>query len=132
MSSENLHENTAKLKPETIDRHRAIISMMEEFEAVDWYQQRADATDDPQLRAILIHNMNEELEHACMILEWLRRRMPKLDENLREYLFTEGDITQLEHGHAPEDQPGAQPDSDSKPIPGRRQSRFTVGDLKGE
>ena len=132
MSSENLHESATKLDPATIDRHRAIISMMEEFEAVDWYQQRADATDDPALRAILLHNMNEELEHACMILEWLRRRMPKLDENLREYLFTEGDITQLEHGHAQEDQPGSQPDSGSRPTPGRRHSRFTVGDLKGE
>lgn len=128
MSSENLHESPSKLKPETIDRHRAIVSMMEEFEAVDWYQQRADATDDPQLRAILIHNMNEELEHACMVLEWLRRRMPKLDENLREYLFTEGDITQLEHSLSHEDKPGSGPAG----APSRKGSHFTVGDLKGE
>lgn len=70
------------------ETHRAIASLCEEFEATDWYQQRADVTEDPELKAILIHNMNEELEHAAMTLEWLRRRIPKLHEELEEYLFT--------------------------------------------
>jgi ferritin-like protein len=89
MSSENLHENPATLGPEIIDQHRAITSLIEEFEAVDWYNQRAAATEDDELRAILAHNRDEEKEHACMVLEWLRRHDPALDANLRKYLFTE-------------------------------------------
>ncbi len=89
MSSESLHEDPAKLGPEVIDQHRAIVSLMEELEAVDWYNQRAAATTDDELRAVLTHNRDEEKEHACMVLEWLRRQDPKLDENLRKYLFTE-------------------------------------------
>ena len=69
---------------------------MEELEAVDWYDQRVDASDDPELRAILAHNRDEEKEHAVMALEWLRRRDPELDRFLRQYLFTEGSITALE------------------------------------
>jgi ferritin-like protein len=69
---------------------------MEELEAVDWYDQRIDATDDPELRAILVHNRDEEKEHAAMVLEWLRRRDPQMDQFLREYLFTEGSIVALE------------------------------------
>lgn len=89
MSSETLHEDPARLGPEVIDQHRAIVSLMEELEAVDWYNQRAAATTDDELRAVLTHNRDEEKEHACMVLEWLRRQDPKLDENLRKYLFTE-------------------------------------------
>lgn len=95
-NSTDLHEEAALLSPETMDRHRAIASLMEEMEAVDWYQQRVDATTDEQLKAILAHNRDEELEHACMVLEWLRRRMPKLDEELGTYLRTEGDIVGAE------------------------------------
>ena len=91
-SSATLHESTEKLKKETIDRHRAIVSLMEELEAVDWYDQRVDAADDEELRAILAHNRDEEKEHAAMTLEWLRRRDPALSEKLRTYLFTEGSI----------------------------------------
>jgi uncharacterized protein len=80
----------ARLKPGTIDRHRAIVSLMEELEAVDWYDQRVDAASDDELRAILAHNRDEEKEHAAMVLEWLRRRDPALDEQLRTYLFTDG------------------------------------------
>src|SRR5690606_13832409 len=76
-----------ELKPETKDRHRAIVSIMEELEAIDWYDQRIDATQDEELRAILAHNRDEEKEHAAMVLEWLRRRDPKFDEDLRNYLF---------------------------------------------
>ena len=96
MSSEQLHEPREKLSPKTINLHRAISSLMEELEAVDWYQQRVDACDDEQLRKILKHNRDEEVEHACMTLEWLRRNDDVFAENLKEYLFTEGDITELE------------------------------------
>ena len=96
MASDMLHEDPAKLGPEVIDRHRAIVSLMEELEAVDWYDQRAKATDNPELRAILEHNRDEEKEHAAMALEWLRRNDPKLDEHLRTFLFKEGPITGIE------------------------------------
>lgn len=92
MSSENLHEDESKLRPETLDRHRAITSLMEELEAVDWYDQRIDATSDRDLAAILAHNRDEEKEHASMVLEWLRRHDPVLDRHLRTYLFSEGSI----------------------------------------
>jgi len=94
MSSENLHEDAAKLGPRLVDRHRALTSLIEELEAVDWYDQRATAADDDELRAVLVHNRDEEKEHACMALEWLRRQDPVLDANLRKYLFMEGPIHQ--------------------------------------
>ncbi|MBX6321164.1 MAG: ferritin [Rhodospirillaceae bacterium] len=93
-ASANLHEEN--LRPETIDRHRAIVSVMEELEAVDWYDQRAEAASDPELREILAHNRDEEKEHAAMALEWLRRRDPVLDQQLRAYLFTQGPIVRRE------------------------------------
>ena len=89
MSSETLHEDPEKLGPRVIDRHRAVVSLMEELEATDWYEQRVNATDDEELKAILAHNRDEEKEHAAMVLEWLRRQDPALDRNLRKYLFTE-------------------------------------------
>ncbi len=78
------------------DLHRALVSTMEELEAVDWYNQRMDVTGDEQLRNILRHNRDEEIEHACMMLEYLRRLMPEFDEQLRTYLFTEAPIEQVE------------------------------------
>lgn len=95
-NSQGLHESPDALQPETLDRHRAIASLMEELEAVDWYQQRVDATDDEELKAILAHNRDEEKEHASMVLEWLRRHDPRLDEHLRTYLFTTAPITEVE------------------------------------
>ena len=95
-SSTTLHEEPAKLGAATIDRHRAIVSLMEELEAVDWYDQRAKAAEDAELRAILVHNRDEEKEHAAMVLEWLRRRDPALSDHLRTYLCTEGPITGIE------------------------------------
>jgi uncharacterized protein len=86
-SSAGLHEDEDDLRPGTIDRHRAIVSLMEELEAVDWYDQRADAAEDPELRAMLAHHRDEEKEHAAMLLDWLRRRDPGFDEELRTYLF---------------------------------------------
>lgn len=93
MSSEGLHVPREKLSRETLHLHYAITSLIEELEAVDWYRQRADDTDDPELKAILLHNANEEIEHASMALEWIRRKDPAFDKELREYLFTEGSIT---------------------------------------
>jgi len=96
MASDSLHENPGKLGPDIIDQHRAIVSLMEELEAVDWYNQRAKATENPELRAILEHNRDEEKEHAAIVLEWLRRGDSKLNEHLRTFLFTEGPLTAVE------------------------------------
>ncbi len=95
--SAGFHEPEGQLQAETIEKHRALASIQEELEAVDWYAQRVDATKDPELAAILAHNRDEEKEHASMALEWLRRRDPVLDKHLRTYLFTSGSITELEH-----------------------------------
>lgn len=96
MASESLHESAKQLRPETIDRHRAVSSLMEELEAIDWYDQRIDAATDDELKQILAHNRDEEKEHATMVLEWLRRRDPKLNEHLRTYLFTERPVLEIE------------------------------------
>ena len=79
--------------------HRAIVSLMEELEAVDWYNQRLDAAKHEALKAILAHNRDEEKEHASMLLEWIRRRDPRFDKELREYLFTDEAIVELERKH---------------------------------
>lgn len=95
-SSMGLHEQLEKLSSATVDRHRAIVSLMEELEAVDWYDQRVDAATDPELGEILAHNRDEEKEHAAMTLEWLRRHDPVLDRELRTYLFTTGPVLAVE------------------------------------
>lgn len=95
-SSATLHEDEGKLNPKTIDQHRAYVSLQEELEAADWYNQRVEGATDPELAAILAHNRDEEKEHAAMVLEWLRRSDPKLDEHLRTYLFTEGSLLDIE------------------------------------
>lgn len=89
MANEGYHEPVEALSAETRDMHRAIVSLMEELEAVDWYNQRMDACKDPELRAILKHNRDEEKEHAAMVMEWIRRHDPKFDKELRDYLFTD-------------------------------------------
>ncbi len=89
MANEGYHEPIEELSDETRDMHRAITSLMEELEAVDWYNQRADACKDAELRAILAHNRDEEKEHAAMVLEWIRRKDPAFDKELRDYLFTD-------------------------------------------
>ena len=94
--SAEFHESEERLRPATMDYHRAIVSLMEELEAVDWYNQRAKATADPSLRAILEHNRDEEKEHAAMALEWLRRRDAKFAQHLRTFLFTDEPITEIE------------------------------------
>lgn len=93
-ASKGVHE--PDLTPETLDRHRAISSLMEELEAVDWYDQRIEASSDDELIEILTHNRDEEKEHAAMVLEWLRRRDPVWDEYLKAYLFSEGPIHEAE------------------------------------
>jgi hypothetical protein len=96
MGSENLHAPRERLSKSTLSKHHAIVSLMEELEAADWYQQRADDCEDEALKAILLHNMREEIEHAAMVLEWLRRNSDDFNKELKEYLFTEGDIAALE------------------------------------
>lgn len=96
MGSENLHEREDILSDGTKNMHRAIVSLMEELEAIDWYQQRAEGCTDDDLRAILIHNKNEEIEHAMMTLEWIRRNNPEFDINIRTYLQSQGPITEIE------------------------------------
>ena len=98
MSSENLHVPRDVLSQEARLLHNAITSLVEELEAVDWYRQRADDTEDAELKAILLHNAREELEHASMILEWMRRNDKDVGEQLREYLFKKGSITGHEEG----------------------------------
>ena len=88
MANEGYHEPINELTDETRDMHRAITSLMEELEAVDWYNQRVDACKDPELKTILAHNRDEEKEHAAMVLEWIRRRDPSMDKELKDYLFT--------------------------------------------
>jgi hypothetical protein len=92
MAGETLHEERSELTPEILDRHRAISTIMEELEAISWYDQRIKASTDTELQAILAHNRNEEKEHASMLLEWLRRHDAELDTHLRNFLFTTGPI----------------------------------------
>lgn len=97
------HEPVEELSAQARDFHRALKSLIEELEAVDWYHQRVEVSKDKALRDIMAHNRDEEMEHACMTLEWLRRTMPGWDEMLHTYLFTTGDITELEEHSAEEE-----------------------------
>ena len=96
MGSETYHEPVESLSEETKNMHRAIVSLKEELDAVDWYQQRAEACSDDELRAVLVHNKNEEIEHAMMNLEWIRRHSAVFDENIGTYLRATGPITAVE------------------------------------
>ncbi|MEI9995356.1 MAG: hypothetical protein WDM91_12230 [Rhizomicrobium sp.] len=96
LSGGDLHIPRARLSKKNLHLHYAIDSLREELEAVDWYRQRADDTDDEELKAVLLHNADEEIEHASMILEWIRRAEPRFDKELREYLFTDGPIVAME------------------------------------
>jgi len=115
-----LHEDRGDLSPGTLDRHRGIVSLMEELEAMDWYAQRIEAAGDPELSAVLAHNRDEETEHAAMSLEWLRRQDPVLDAQLRQYLFTTGSILAVEEAEAPG---GGSPAGDGS---------LGIGSLRGE
>ena len=124
MASEGLHEPRELLGESIIDRHRVIVSLMEELEAIDWYDQRVAATGDESLKALLAHNRDEEKEHAAMALEWLRRHDPKLDENLRTYLFTSVPVTDVED-EAMSGNPAAEPNPSGD-------GSLGIGSLKGK
>jgi uncharacterized protein len=123
--SAGLHEPADRLAPETVDRHRALTSIQEELEAVDWYDQRVDATSDAELASVLAHNRDEEKEHAVMTIEWLRRHDPVLDRHLRTYLFTTSSITEVER-----EAEGEETDADSDRAEGAGGS-LGIGGLKG-
>lgn len=122
MSSESYHEPVELLSEHTKNLHRANVSLREELEAVDWYQQRAEACTDEELRAVLLHNKNEEIEHAMMTLEWLRRNDPVFASNIATYLNTQGPITEIEESE--QAGAGAEPASDSS-------GSLGIGSLRG-
>ncbi|HMS46563.1 MAG: ferritin-like domain-containing protein [Candidatus Microthrix subdominans] len=127
-SSAELHEDPDKLSEATVDRHRAIVSLMEELEAVDWYDQRVEATNDESLAELLAHNRDEEKEHAAMNLEWLRRRDAGFDEQLRTYLFTDRPLLAVEEASDGGDAADTTPDAPSSPA---GLSGLGIGGLKG-
>ena len=127
MSSETYHEPFELLSEPTKEAHRAILSLMEELEAIDWYQQRADVTADESLKAVLLHNKNEEVEHAMMTLEWLRRRDAVFAANAETYLFSEGPITEIEKGEN-EAEDEAKP---SAPTKAPADGSLGIGSLRG-
>jgi ferritin-like protein len=129
-ASQGYHEAEDKLSPEVKNMHRALVSLQEELEAVDWYRQRAEVTESAELKAELLHNMEEEMEHACMLLEWLRRHDPLFEQKLRTYLFQSKPITEIEEAEERADKQAAiEPTNAAKP---RRALGFTVGTMKGE
>ncbi len=136
MSSETLHAPRNRLTSKTLIHHHAIVSLKEELDAVDWYRQRAEDCEDAALKDVLLHNMREEIEHACMVIEWLRRSVPDWASQLDTYLYTEAPITEVEEAEtdaadgdrAEEGASGQDADGKSaQPI-----SRLTVGSLKDE
>jgi len=129
MGSETLHAPRERLSRRTLALHHAIVSLIEELDAVDWYRQRADDCEDDALRDILLHNMREEMEHACMVLEWMRRNNAEFAANLDTYLYSEAPIVDVEkNGRA---DPGGEDDApQAPPSPSARPAGFTVGPLK--
>lgn len=128
MSSENLHAPRERLSQQTLNLHFAIVSLMEELDAIDWYRQRADDAEDESLKGLLLHNMREEMEHASMLLEWIRRRDSDFERFLKTYLFTEGSILQEEKAATAE---GAVQGASDAGRP-RGQPGFTIGSLRGD
>jgi ferritin-like protein len=111
MAAGTLHESPEDVSRETREMHRALVSLIEELEAVDWYAQRVDASADEELKRVLAHNRDEEKEHACMTLEWIRRRDPEFDRYLRQFLFRPESILESKHGGGGADwTPGADRD----------------------
>jgi ferritin-like protein len=118
MGSETYHEPLDVLSEKTKNMHRALVSLKEELDAVDWYQQRAEAASDEALAAVLLHNKREEIEHAMMVLEWIRRNDVDFDEKMKTYLFQQGPITEIEAAEEEGSAAGAA-------------TRSTIGSLKG-
>lgn len=136
MGSESLHAPRDRLSRRTLTIHHAIVSIKEELDAVDWYRQRADDCEDEELKEILLHNMREEIEHAAMALEWLRRYDADVDEQFRTYLFTDGKpIMEVEedaeHEEALEDL-GLDAQASKPPSSAPSGRRKTIGSLKGK
>lgn len=129
VASEQLHERFEDLTADTRDMHRAIVSLMEELEAIDWYQQRVDATQDDELKAVLAHNRDEEIEHAMMNLEWIRRHHPTFSEAARTFLFSEGPITRVEEA-IEEASPAAGEGARRGRRPGASDGSLGIGSLK--
>jgi uncharacterized protein len=125
-ASQGYHEAEDKISAETKDMHRALVSLQEELEAIDWYRQRADVTQNDALKAVLLHNMEEEVEHACMVLEWLRRNVPAFDRNLRTYLFQNKPITEIE-----QEEEGLKTEAQQQ-VAHPEHKGLTVGTMKGE
>lgn len=126
MSSENLHAPRERLTKRTLLLHDAVVSLMEELDAIDWYRQRSDDTEDDGLRAILLHNMREEMEHASMLLEWIRRNDGDFARHLKTYLFTEAPILETEIAAEHSGGAGATEASGAQETRG-----FTIGPLQG-
>jgi ferritin-like protein len=126
MSSENLHAPRERLSERTLNLHFAIVSLMEELDAIDWYRQRADDTEEETLRELLLHNMREEMEHASMLIEWLRRHDTDFERFLKTYLFTEGSILQEEK----EATAAGVSSSGSSAAAVEPERRFTIGSLR--
>ncbi len=137
MSSESYHEPYEQLSEKTRELHRAIVSLVEELDAVDWYNQRAEVTKDAELRETLLHHRDEEIEHASMNLEWIRRNMAPFDENLRTYLFSQGPITAVEaaatggdHERGSIERSGAP--GGARSAAGRSDGSLGIGSLRGK
>ena len=126
MSSENLHAPRERLSQETLNLHFAIVSLMEELDAIDWYRQRADDAEDETLKQLLLHNMREEMEHASMLLEWIRRRDGDFERFLKTYLFTEGSILQEEKAATAEGVGGGEAGTSRRGA----EAGFTIGSLR--
>jgi hypothetical protein len=122
MSSESLHAPRERLSKHALRLHHALVSLMEELDAVDWYRQRADDSEDEVLRGLLLHNMREEMEHASMLLEWIRRNDADFAGHLKTYLFTDKPILEIEQEAEDKDKAG-----------GKTGTRgFTIGPLSDD
>lgn len=133
MAHEGYHEPYEHLPQAVRDMHRALISLIEELEAVDWYYQRAAVTTDDALKSVLLHNAHEEIEHASMVLEWIRRNDPAFDQTLRKFLFREGSITEIEAvvtGRSTSNPTMPRNETDKQHLPSRPVYRATLGSLR--
>jgi uncharacterized protein len=129
MSSETFHEPIELLSETTKDMHRAIVSLREELDAVDWYGQRAEACNDAELREVLLHNRNEEIEHGMMVLEWLRRHDPAFSGYVDRYLHAQGPIVRVEE-ETKEGSPEPVSGAAASVTPARSLTSLGIGSLK--
>lgn len=123
MALEYFHEPREQLPPAVLNLKRALASIIEELEAVSWYNERAAGETDAELIEILLHNRNEEIEHAMMLLEWVRRKYPEFAEEMKTYMFTKAPITELEDAQEASEQPQT-----TNPANGS----LNIGSMKGE